>query len=166
MRYHGQYVAYQPIPEPPMWHPPQAEEVVTYRPYARKKDMTMGMGSFALAPIMFGADAPVAAPVAPVAAVAPVAQPSPAAAGKRAAAAVKRFFKKDETGKSKAQQVAEKAVAKVAARQQPQPPPEPIVVQAPPPAGMAKSEMAQAGMMIAAALGIGLGVGYIMGRRA
>ena len=162
MRYHGQYVAYQPIPEPPMWHPPQAEEIVTYRPYARKKDMTMG--SFALAPVMFGADAPVVAPVAAVAP--PVTQPSPAAAGKRAAAAVKKFFKKDETGKSKAQQVAERAVEKVAARQQPQPPPEPIVVQAPPPTDMAKSEMAQAGMMIAAALGIGLGVGYIMGRRA
>ena len=147
MRYHGQYVAYQPLQEPPMWHPPAAEQVVTFQPYARKKDMTMG--SFALAPIMFGADAPVPAP------------------GARAAAAVKKFFKKDEaTGKSKAQQVAERAVAKVAARQQPQPPPEPIVVQAPPPTNMAKSEMMQAGLVIAAALGIGLGVGYYMGRRA
>ena len=80
---------------------------------------------------------------------------------------MKRFFKKDEaTGKSKAQQVAERAVAKVAARQQPQPPPEPIVVQAPPPANMAKTEMIHAGMVIAASLGIGLGVGYLMGRRA
>jgi hypothetical protein len=161
MRYHGQYVAYQPIPEPPMWHPPQAEEIVTYRPYARKKDMTMGMGSFALAPIMFGVDAPVAAPMAM-----PVASPAAEKPSARAAAAVKKFFKKDETGKSKAQQVAERAVAKVTARQQPQPPPEPIVVQAPPPTDMAKSEMAQAGMMIALSLGIGLGVGYIMGRRA
>jgi hypothetical protein len=159
MRYHGQYVAYQPLPEPPMWHPPAAEQIVTFTPYARKKDMTMG--SFALAPIMFGADAPVAASVP--AAVAPVVQPD---AGKRAVAAVKKFFKKDEaTGKSKAQQVAERAVATVASRQ-PQPPPEPIVVQAPPPTGMAKSEMAQAGLVIAAALTIGLGVGYYMGRRA
>ena len=159
MRYHGQYVAYQPLQEPPMWHPPAAEQVVTFQPYARKKDMTMG--SFALAPIMFGADAPVPAPVP---SMSPVAQPAP---GARAAAAVKKFFKKDEaTGKSKAQQVAERAVAKVAARQQPQPPPEPIVVQAPPPTNMAKSEMMQAGLVIAAALGIGLGVGYYMGRRA
>jgi hypothetical protein len=158
MRYHGQYVAYQPVPEPPMWHPPAAEQVVTFQPYARKKDMTMG--SFALAPIMFGAQAPVAS--APVA-MPPVVQDN---AGARAAAAVKKFFKKDETGKSKAQQVAERAVAKVASRQQPQPPPEPIVVQAPPPTGMAKSEMAQAGLVIAAALTIGLGVGYYMGRRA
>lgn len=170
--------AYPPVyqsawPSTPTWHPPaEMLEVVYPSPgrYARRKDARMG--SLAMAslssPMMsmgfYGAEA--AGPVEPVQKKRIVKQERQAdkkPIGKQISA----FFKKDESGKSKAEKVAERAF-EMASKKQAAAAPAPIVIQAPAasaapaaPAGVSPIQLALVGLV---AVGVGVGVGYAFGR--
>ena len=167
--------AYPPVyqsawPSTPTWHPPaEMLEVVYPSPgrYARRKDARMG--SLAMAslssPMMsmgfYGAEA--AGPVEPVQKKRIVKQERQAdkkPIGKQISA----FFKKDESGTSKAEKVAARAM-ELASKRQAAAAPAPIVVQAPAapaaPAGVSPVQLALVGLV---AVGVGVGVGYAFGR--
>lgn len=157
---------YQPSwPRAPHWHAPAMELDVVYPvpgPYARRKDASV-QGSLSYAPFMagglYGADpAPASAPAAVVVPPAPVKEKKE----KAVKVQLKNLFKKDESGTSKAEQIAQRAFA-LAKPPPPPPPPAPVVVQAPAPSAM--SGAAPLILTGVAAFAVGLGIGYAVGTR-
>ena len=162
-------VAYPPIrqaswPAAPHWHPPAMELDVVYPlpgPYARRKDVSV-RGSLSYTPFLaggfYGADpapATTAAAATTAAPAATAATAAPAASNKKPVGQqIKQFFRKDESGESKAEKVAKRAVA--LARK-----PEPVVVPPPPPPS--SLPLVLTGV---AALVVGVGVGYMISSRA
>ena len=172
-------VAYPPIrqaswPAAPHWHAPAMELDVVYPipgPYARRKDASVS-GSFSYAPFMatglYGAAPAAAAAPAPVAAAVVPPAPVKVKRNKEREKAVgeqlKNLFKKDESGISKAEKIAKRALA-LTAKPPPPPPPAPVIVQAPAPAS---SGMAGATPLIltgVTAFVLGAGIGFVVGRR-
>lgn len=150
--------AYPPVhqaswPSAPTWHPPAMEMNVYFPvpgPYARRKDVSV-RGSLAYTPFMagglYGADP---APAAAASVVPLVSDKDKKPVGQQ----VKQFFRKDESGESKAEKVAKRAIA--LARK-----PEPVVVPPPPPPS--PLPLVLTGV---AALVVGFGVGYMISSRA
>jgi hypothetical protein len=130
------------------------------------------MGSLAMAslsaPMMsmgfYGADAAVEAPISASVPSAPVkkAKAKPFADGKPIGKQITSFFKKDESGTSKAEKVAARAMELASKKQAA---PAPIVVQAPAapaaPSGASPVQLALVGLV---AVGVGVGIGYAFGR--
>jgi len=166
--------AYPPVyqsawPSTPTWHPPAEMLEVVYPspgPYARRKDARMG--SFAMAPLstpmmsmgFYGADAVEAPAAAPVAPAPTKVKAKPPAEGKPIGQQIKSFFKKDESGTSKAEKVAARAMELASKKQAPA---APIVVQSPAPAasGASPVQLALVGLV---AVGVGVGIGYAFGK--
>lgn len=176
---HLSMYAYPPIyeaawPATPIWHPPAEVLEVVYPapgPYARRKDSRRGSLAMAAlsAPMMsmgfYGAEsAPPAA--APASAPAPQKQkPSAKSSPKPVGKQIKAFFTKDESGKSKAGKVAERAMELAAGKKaEAAPAPAPIVIQAPAASAAAGVSPLQLALIGLVALGVGAGAGYAFGR--
>jgi len=172
--------AYPPVyqaawPPTPTWHPPAEMREVVYPapgPYARRKDVRMGSLAMASlsAPMMsmgfYGAEAAAQAPASLPVPPAPVkgAKAKPPADGRPIGKQIASFFKKDDSGTSKAEKVAARAM-ELASKKQAAAAPAPIVVQAPAapaaPAGVSPVQLALVGLV---AVGVGAGIGYALGR--
>lgn len=171
--------AYLPVhqsawPSTPTWHPPAEMLEVVYPspgPYARRKDVRMG--SLAMAslssPMMsmgfYGAEAEAPAPSGPFQKRVP--EERRQADKKPIGKQISAFFKKDESGTSRAEKVAARAF-ELASKKQAAAAPAPIVIQAPAaptapaaPAGVSPIQLALVGLV---AVGVGVGVGYAFGR--
>jgi hypothetical protein len=170
--------AYPPVyqsawPPTPTWHPPAEMLEVVYPapgPYARRKDARRGSLAMASlsAPMMsmgfYGAEAVAQAPASVPVPPAPVKRAKPPADGRPIGKQIASFFKKDESGTSKAEKVAARAM-ELASKKQAAAAPAPIVVQAPAapaaPAGASPIQLALVGLV---AVGVGVGIGYAFGR--
>ena len=173
--------AYPPVyqsawPSTPTWHPPAEMLEVVYPspgPYTRRKDARRGslaMASLSSPMMSMGfygaeAEAPAPAPAGPVKKKKKrIPEERRQAGGKPIGKQISSFFKKDASGKSKAEKVAARAMElasgkQAAAAPAPAPAPAPIVVQAP--AGVSPIQLALVGLV---AVGVGVGVGYAFGR--
>jgi len=152
-------------PTGPFWHPPAMALEVVYpspRAYGRRKDSTV-YGSFSIVPPLFdemGVEDLLAEPVRT--------KKPKSISGPGPGDAIKNLFRKDESGTSKAQKIAKRAMevasGKAAAAS---PPPAPEVVYVPAPAlsptGMPAA--VQFALIGSVALGLGFGVGFMLGRR-
>ena len=174
--------AYSPVyqsawPPTPTWHPPAEMLEVVYPspgPYTRRKDARRGslaMASLSSPMMSMGfygaeaeAEAPAPAPAGPVKKKKRIPEERRQAGGKPIGKQISSFFKKDASGKSKAEKVAARAM-ELASGKQAAAAPASIVVQAPAapaaPAGVSPIQLALVGLV---AVGVGVGVGYAFGR--